>query len=71
LSYIPSFWEVQPLAGPPAITPSPFRGYEVSAGLREICFDYVMDYGASEGRAHDSPVYHVKSLSNGWHGWCI
>jgi len=34
-------------------------------------FDYVMDYGASEGRAHDSPVYRVKSLPNGWYGWCI
>jgi len=34
-------------------------------------FDYVMDYGASGGRAHDSPLYYVKSLPNGWYGWCI
>ena len=31
-------------------------------------FDYVMDYGASEGRAHDSPAHHVKSLPNGGYG---
>ena len=22
-------------------------------------------------RAHDSPVYRVKSLPNGWYGWCV
>gem|GEM_PF-1263778 len=34
-------------------------------------FDYVMDYGASEGRVHDSSAHRVKSLPNGWYGWCI
>jgi hypothetical protein len=36
-------------------------------------FDYIMDCEAlGVGRcAHDSPVYRVKSLPNGWHGWCI
>jgi len=36
-------------------------------------FDYIMDYGALgvSRRAHDSPVHRVKSLPNGWHGWCI
>jgi hypothetical protein len=36
-------------------------------------FDYVMDceaLGVSR-RAHDSPVHRVKSLPNGWYGWCI
>ena len=36
-------------------------------------FDYVMDYEALgvSRRAHDSPAHRVKSLPNGWHGWCI
>ena len=36
-------------------------------------FDHVMDYEALGGcrRAHDSPVYRVKSLPNGWYGWCV
>jgi hypothetical protein len=36
-------------------------------------FDYVMDCEALGvgRRAHDSPVYRVKSLPNGWYGWCI
>jgi hypothetical protein len=36
-------------------------------------FDYVMDCEALEvgRRAHDSPLYRVKRLPNGWHGWCI
>jgi hypothetical protein len=36
-------------------------------------FDYVMGcevFGMSR-RAHDSPAHRVKSLPNGWHGWCI
>jgi hypothetical protein len=35
-------------------------------------FDH-MDYEALgvSRRAHDSSVYRVKSLPNGWHGWCI
>jgi hypothetical protein len=36
-------------------------------------FDYVMDCEALGvgRRAHDSLVHRVKSLPNGWHGWCI
>jgi len=36
-------------------------------------FDHVMDCGALGvgRRAHDSPLYRVKRLPNGWHGWCI
>jgi hypothetical protein len=36
-------------------------------------FDYIMDcevFGVSR-RAHDSPLYRVKSLPNRWYGWCI
>ena len=33
--------------------------------FRRYGFDYIMDYGASEGRAHDSPAHRVKSLPNG------
>ena len=36
-------------------------------------FDYVVDCEALGvgRRAHDSPIYRVKSLPNGWYGWCI
>ena len=48
-------------------------GWEVSAGLGKYGFGYVMDCEALGvgRRAHDSPIYRVKSLPNGWYGWCI
>jgi hypothetical protein len=42
-------------------------------GFDYIMGYYVMDYEAF-GMSHyiyDSPVYRVKSLPNGWYGWCI
>jgi hypothetical protein len=31
----------------------------------------MMGAGIVAVRVHDSPVYRVKSLPNGWHEWCI
>jgi hypothetical protein len=47
------------------------RTYQQAFG--KYGFDYVMDCEAFRvgRRVHDSPVYRVKSLPNGWYGWCI
>jgi hypothetical protein len=47
------------------------RRYQQALGKHG--FDYVMDcevLGVGR-RAHNSPLYHVKSLPNEWYGWCI